>query len=429
MREDYNTATPLIMHIDLNSCFATVEQQARPRLRGRPVAVVNRRTEHTMIVTASYEAKAAGITLGMKLRDAKRLCPDLVGIESDPPKYRYVYHKMLDIMQDYAAHVRMKSIDEGVIDFHEAPEATKARGLEAIGYEIKDRLKREVGCAMRCNVGIATNRFLAKTAAALHKPDGLDVITGENLRAVLGRLELTDLTGIAHHNEQRLNSVGIYTPLEFLDAEARTLHDMVFKSIDGDKWHQRLRGWEVDKVDHEMKTAGRQYVLEKRGMNRAEILKRLHHLCEATGRKIRSQGKSARGVLVWVTTYSSDDSPAPLAHHGGWEVKQRGRYWHARRMSTIPFVSDQAIYAQAVQLFAAAPSDIRTIGVTAYELSDDDDPQLSLFGDQLARERLVIEAVDDINGRYGERTIHSADTLGTDAFVKTKIPFGSTRYL
>ena len=78
-----NTARPLIMHIDLNSCFATVEQQARPMLRGRPVAIVNRRTEHTMIVTASYEAKAMGVKLGMRLRDAKKLCPELVGIESD----------------------------------------------------------------------------------------------------------------------------------------------------------------------------------------------------------------------------------------------------------------------------------------------------------------------------------------------------------
>lgn len=432
MRDDYNTEPPLIMHIDLNSCFATVEQQARPRLRGRPVAVVNRRTEHTMIVTASYEAKAAGVTLGMKLREAKRLCPDLIGVESDPPKYRYVYHKMLDIMQDYAAHVRMKSIDEGVIDFHEAPEAIKARGLEVIGYEIKQRLYDEIGQAMKCNVGIATNRFLAKTAAGLHKPNGLDMITSENLRDTLGGLKLTDLTGIAYHNQQRLNSVGIMTPLEFLDADAATLHGIVFKSIDGDKWYQRLRGWEVDKVDHEMKTAGRQYVLEKRGMNRTEIMKRLHHLCEATGRKIRSQGKVARGVLVWATTYSAGDvdtPPTPLAYHGGWETKQRGRYWHARRMSTMPFLSDQAIYAQAVQLFAAAPADIRTIGVTAYELNDDNDPQLSLFGDQLARERLVVEAVDEINERYGERTIHSADTLGTDEYVKTKIPFGSTRYL
>lgn len=87
MNETYNPSRPLIMHIDLNSCFATVEQQARPCLRGRPVAVVNRRTEHTMIVTASYEAKKSGVKLGMRLRDAKKLCPELVNL----PKHSQVF--------------------------------------------------------------------------------------------------------------------------------------------------------------------------------------------------------------------------------------------------------------------------------------------------------------------------------------------------
>lgn len=427
VRQEYNTETPLIMHIDLNSCFATVEQQARPMLRGRPVAIVNRRTEHTMIVTASYEAKKHGIQLGTKLKEAKKICPELVGLESDPPKYRYVYHKLLDIMRDYSAHVTMKSIDEGVIDFHHAPESIKARGLEAIGYEIKQRLKDEIGCAMRCNIGIAPNRFLAKTAASLHKPDGLDIITHENLRATLATLTLTDLTGIAYHNERRLNTVGIYTPLEFIDADAETLRSMVFKSICGDQWHQRLRGWEVDDVEHDLKTAGRQYVLESRHLRYKEILQRLHHLCESTGQKLRSQDKVARGVLVWATTYS-EDSSMPTTQ-GGWEIRRGSRYWHSRRMASMPFFSDQAIYAQAEQLFRAAPTNIRSIGVTVYEISDDNDPQLSLFGDQIARERRVTSAIDEINDRYGRRVIHSADTLGTSMYVKQKIPFGSTRYL
>lgn len=410
MHEEYNPASPLIMHIDLNSCFATVEQQARPMLRGRPVAIVNRRTEHTMIVTASYEAKKMGITLGMRLKDAKVLCPELVGLESDPAKYRFVYHKLMDIMSDYSAHVRMKSIDEGVIDFTEATELMRRRDIRDIGREIKQRLKDEIGVAMRCNVGIATNRFLAKTAAGLHKPDGLDVITHENLRSTFASMELRDITGIAKKNAQRLNAVGILTPLEFLDADATTLRKIVFKSICGDEWHQRLRGWEVDKRDFPMRTAGRQYVLESNKLSREEIMKRLHHLCESVGRKVRSQGKVARGVSVYAKTYDRT-------------------YWHARRMAPLPFHSDQAIYAHAQLLFEQAPDRMKEIGITCYELSDDTDGQLSLFGDELIRERLVTSAIDEINERYGDRVIHSADTLGTGIYVKQKIPFGSTRYM
>lgn len=426
-RERHNTAEPHIMHIDLNSCFATVEQQARPLLRGRPVVIVNRRTDHTSIITASYEAKAKGVTLGMRLREAKKLCPDLVGLESDPPKYRYVYHEMLRIMGDYSAHVRMKSIDEGVIDFSQAPQSIRGRGLEKIGYEIKQRLRDEIGCAMRCNVGVATNRFLAKTAASLHKPDGLDVITSANLREVLSRLTLTDLTGIASRNEARLHAAGVQTPLQFLDTDERTLRTAVFRGVNGTKWHQRLRGWEVDDVDYGMKSAGRQFVLDGRDLSHDQILKRLHHLCEATGKKIRSQGKVARGVQVWATTHR----PVGSYHEpmiGGWEARTQ-RYWQAKHLSALPFFSDQAIYEHARQLFARAPDNIRAIGVTAYDLSDDSEPQLSLFGDQLARDRDIAGAIDDINDRYGAHSIHSADTLGMYQAVDAKIPFGSTRYL
>ena len=411
MKQSYNQAHPQIMHIDLNSCFATVEQQARPRLRGRPVAVVNRVcTPSATIITASYEAKFLGVKVGMRVNEAARLAPGLVAVESDPPKYRYVYHKLLAILQDYSAHVRMKSIDEGIIDFSQTSQDISRRDLVEIGHEIKQRLWDEVGCAMNCNVGIGTNRFLAKTAAGLHKPNGLDVITHDNLRQTLAGLELDDLTGIARKNQARLNSVGIYTPLEFLDADPLVLKKIVFKSVCGLEWHQRLRGWEVDKRDFPMRSAGRQYVLESNSMSREVILQRLHHLCESVGQKIRSQGLTARGVQIHTRSYQSG-------------------YWQARSMSPLPFFSNQAIYEQARQLFIEAPEIIKEIGVTCYQLSDDDNPQLSLFGDNTARTRQVTQLTDDINYRYGARVIHSADTLGTDDFIKQKIPFSSTRYL
>lgn len=407
---EFNTERPLIMHIDLNSCFATVEQQARPMLRGKPVAIVNRRTEHTAIVTASYEAKEKGVKVGMKLKEARILCPDIIALESDPSKYRYVYHRLLDIMRDYSAHVTMKSIDEGVIDFHDASPDILERDLVEVGYEIKRRLKEEIGVWMRCNIGIATNRFLAKTAAGLHKPDGLDVITSQNIEDVLKGMKLTDLTGIAHRNEHRLNSVGIYTPLQFLEASTVTLHRIVFKSVVGEWWYKRLRGFEVDDGETQMGRVGRQYVLERFDLTYDEVVQRLHHLCESVGGRMRTQQKSARGVYVYAKT---------LDRH----------YWHSSTLSPLPFFSDRAIYAQALQLFSKAPDNLREIGIHCYDLSDFEDSQLSFFADDITRERQVVNAIDTLNQRFGERTVHSADTLKTGIYVNTKIPFGSTRYL
>ena len=407
---EFNQERPLIMHIDLNSCFATVEQQARPMLRGKPIAIVNRRTDTTAIITASYEAKAMGVKVGMKFREAKILCPGLIALESDPSKYRYVYHRLLDIMKDYSAHVTMKSIDEGVIDFHNSSADISGRDLVEVAHEIKQRLKDEIGVWMRCNVGIATNRFLAKTAAGLHKPDGLDVITPANIHEVLGSMKMTDLTGIAHRNEKRLNSVGIYTPLEFLNTDVVTLHRIVFKSVVGRWWHDRLRGWEVDDVETDIKRVGRQYVLERFDLTRDEVTERLHHLCESVGSRMRSQNKSARGIYVYAKTL------------------ERG-YWRSSSLSQLPFSSDQTIYLLAKQLFDKAPDGLKEIGIHCYELEPIEDAQISLFNDQIVRERQVTGAIDGINKRFGERTIHSAGTLGTGIYVKQKIPFGSTRYL
>lgn len=407
MFDGYNDKQPLIMHVDLNSAFASIEQQSRPLLRNRPVAVVNRRTKYTCIVTASYEAKALGIKVGMRFIDAERLVPDLVAVESDPIKYRFVYKKLMTILNDYSPKVVMKSIDEGVIDFHGIVEH---QPLVDIGYEIKKRLREEVGVAMRCNVGIGTNRFLAKTAAGLHKPDGLDVMTANNLREIYGAMKLTDITGIAGRMERRLNAVGIFTPLQFLDTDAEALEKIVFKSILGRQWYQRLRGWEVDDFSSETKTVGRQYVLERQNLTKTEIRSRLHHLCESVGSRLRSQRKVARGVHIYVRT-------------------RNHQYWHTCRMCQMPFFSDNAINGLAQQLFLNAPENIREIGVGCYGLSDDDDRQTSLFYDSLVREQNLTGAIDEINHRFGEATIHSADTMLPRNLIEQKIPFGSTRYL
>lgn len=406
---EYNRSQPLIMHIDLNSCFASVEQQARPMLRYKPVVIANRLGVNSAIITASYEAKSKGVKAGMRLKEARALLPNLICLEAEPSKYRYVYKKLLGIMNDYSGKVTMKSIDEGLIDFSQSTKVIKNKGLESIGQEIKYRLKSEIGCYIRCNIGIATNRFLAKTAAGLHKPDGLDIITADNLRQVFSNLKLTDLTGIAKANEIKLNSVGITTPLEFLDAPLDVLKKVVFKSICGEQWHKRLRGFEVDDFESDIKSVGRQYVLESSRLCFDQIIQRLFHLSEQVGERLRQKDKQARGVYVYAKTYSGD-------------------FWHKCKMQTLPFYSNQAIFTIAKQLFIHAPNGIREIGITCYGICDPCDDQLSIFGDELIREQNLTRAVDSINLRFGSRKIHSAETLHTGV-IKTKIPFGSTRYL
>ena len=399
-----------IMYVDLNSCFATIEQQARPMLRGRPVAITNRITKNACIVAASYEAKALGIKVGMRRMEAEAICPDLIFAETEPAKFIYVHQKLRRIMQDYYSDVIMKSIDEGIIDLTKRPLDQASRSPLDIGTEIKQRLRTEIGCHMRCNIGIASNRFLAKTAAELHKPDGMDEITSANQRQIFASLKLMDLPGINTRMQARLNAVNIFTPTDLINAKESTLVKLVCKSIDGSKWYRRLRGIEVDDTVSDIKSIGRQYVLESCHLSKQELEARILHLAEDLGHRLRSQNLYARGLFVWIGTHSD-------------------LYLHQNYLTRSAFHTNSDIMTHARQLFTKLPlHSARIIGITLYKIQPFADAQLYLDQPKRDREEQLCAAEDKINRRFGERTICSADSFNTSQ-IKTKIPFGSTRFL
>lgn len=431
-----NTAEPLIMHIDLNSCFATVEQQARPKLRGKPVGISNRNMEHTSLVACSNEAKRRGAKVGMKIKEARMLVPDIIVVESDPPKYHFVYQKLMAIMKQYSPHVTMKSIDEGVIDFHKTihllPQPSSAEieelfthyphlrheaqwsqhtlTLMCVGMKIKRQLKEQVGCWMRCNIGIASNRFLAKLSAGFHKPNGLTVICHKNLKARLGELQLTDLPGIAEHYSARLKAAGIFTPLHFLKTPENILRHSVFKSICGRDWHQRLRGYEADSRESTTKTIGRQFVMDERTLNEDVILSRLSLLCESTGAKLRHRSMDARGIYVYAKFVTGD-------------------MWYQRKTFKTSFYSNDEICQRAFYLFNQRPKHlkIRELGITCYNLQPSSRNQVSLL-EEVNKEEWLTEAIDTVNHQYGSLALTYATSLNSKGVAVQKVPFGSTRY-
>jgi len=397
------------MYVDLNSCFATIEQQARPMLRGRPVGITNRLTPNACIVAASYEAKALGIKVGMRRMEAERISKNIVFVETEPDKYIFVHKKLRKIMEDYSPDITMKSIDEGVLNLALSPEKIQNTPNPELVAEIKARLRNEVGSYMRCNIGISSNRFLAKLAAELHKPDGYDEITPKNQREIFSKLKLQDLPGINVRMEARLNAVGIFTPLQFLDADEETLVKMVCKSIDGHKWFQRLRGLEVDDQISDIKSIGRQYVLESCRLTHEQIEARIIHLAEDAGMRLRSRNLHARGVYVWAVDYND----VPL---------------HKNILLKDPIHTDTDIIRVARNLFKSFSAPLRIVGVTLYKIQDSPNAQLRLDQSTIEQSSKLCKATDAINKRFGDRTIYCADSFGTE-LVKVKIPFGSTRFL
>ena len=160
-----NASEPRILHVDLNSCFATLEQQASPLSRGKPLVVAAYDSPGGCVVAPSIEAKRLGIKTGMSVRDARILCPSIIVRTPHPTIYRDAHMKFRKIFLDYTPDVTPKSIDEAVLDFSRINNQVLFRkSLIDIGFEIKKRIRGEIGDWVSCNVGIGTNRFLAKTA-------------------------------------------------------------------------------------------------------------------------------------------------------------------------------------------------------------------------------------------------------------------------
>ena len=400
-----NTAPPTVMHVDLNSCFATVEQQAHPHLRGKPVVVAAYVTDKGCILSPSIEAKKLGIKTGMRVYEAKQIYPNVIVCDTDPDMVRDVNSKLMKIFRDYSPNVIPKSIDEAIIDF--APVFSNTINLMEIGREIKDRIKKEIGEWILCNIGISTNRFLAKLASSLHKPDGLDLIDHKNLRQVYTSVKLTDLHGINTRFEYRLNSNGIKDPIDFLQAGEKFLKKNVFKSISGYYWYLRLRGWEIDDYRSERKSFGQEYSLKEKTGDPEKLKRIIMKLCEKMGRRLRQSGQLASGVHLGILY---------LDHS----------FWHKGKKLRRSISSTKNLFEEIMKLFYLQPQVIvaSKISVSCFSLNQNDNQQLELIDMGGERVNKISHAMDKINNRFGEFTITPAIMMDMENTVLDRIAFG-----
>ncbi len=407
-----NPNPPRIMHVDLNSCFATVTQQAQSHLRGKPVLIAAYDSPRGCVVAPSIEAKKYGVKTGNRVMEARMLAPNAIVRTPDTALIRDVHIKFKKICADYSPKVTPKSIDEVVIDMEGMEYFLRDRSMIDIAKEIKSRLRSEVGSWLSCSIGISTNRFLAKVASSFHKPDGLTVIDHNNLEDIYRQMELTDLPYIKLHNQARLNACGIFTPLEMLSAHPSSLRNDVFESIIGIHWYRRIRGWEVDDRELDTKSIGQEYSLQKSTLDRREIASIVMKLCEKIGRRLRRSNQSARGVHV-----------ASIYTDRTW--------WHKGETFGSPIFATADIYRRAQYILDKSPfeKNIAKIAVSVYSLQSSDTSQMSLFDTSSEKLRSVSQAVDEINDRYGEFVVTPAIMMGMTDKVIDRISFGNVREL
>lgn len=405
----FNTSPSSILYIDINSCFASIEQQANPLLRGKPIVVAAYTTPSGCIIAPSIEAKKLGIRVGMRVKDAKLIYRNLIVLSPDPWKYRTVHLKIRKLLDGYSSVVISKSIDEFIVDFNYSHIKTDC--IRKVAVEIKERIKKEVGDWLTVSIGIAPNRFLAKLASNLHKPDGLDEINKDNFSECFLKLRLTDLPYIKARNAIRLNGVGINNVSDFYNAPLWKLKS-AFLSINSYYWYLRLHGYEVDNVLFGRRSYGNSYAIPKPFSKISDLSPIVLKLVEKMTFRLRRAGYMAQGVHLAI----------------GY---RDGHFWHKGIKFGKDLFESGEIYKKTMIILQLSPYKypVRNIFVSVFDLKKRSSLQLSLFGNILKKSKLA-EGVDRINERWGDFVISPARMfLGSKDTVPDRIAFGGVKEL
>ncbi len=406
----------LVLFIDMNSFFASCEQQVNFHLRGRPVAVCVYTGKYGAIIALSIEAKKRGLKSFMRLDEAIKVCPDLVPLETRPERYREFHVKIMKVLKKYSEDVIPKSIDEAIMDISSYKLLYKDP-LE-LAKKIKEDIKKEVGDFLQCSIGIAPNAFLAKLATEIQKPNGLVRITPENIDDVLKKLKLTDLPGIASGNAKRLMNAGINTPLQLRHTPPEKLK-LALKSIIGLYWHYRLNFKEVDQLsNHEYKSMQAMRQISKEQRKSLDALNQLiTSLCMKLEQRMVKQEVYCREFSIF-TKYENGSSWSDKIHtekpiQDGMEIlnlfKIRMRKFE-KNHHCEPIINNQ----------------LTSMGVSVSNFIAAELLNLNLFEDTIKTNNLR-KVVYDIKNKFGKDKVMKAAEMGDEQILKDVIGFGSIK--
>lgn len=412
------------LFVDLNSYFASVEQQDRPELRGRPVGVVPMMADTTCCIAASYEAKAFGVKTGTIVADAKRMCPDLVLVEARHELYVEYHHRVVEAVESCLPVTAVLSIDEMACRLM-GRERPLLAAME-LGRTVKQRILERAGEIMRSSVGLATNRYLAKVASDMEKPDGLVALPRDILPEALRQLTLRDLPGIGAKTEKRLNERGIHTMADLMARNCEQAGEL-WGSVWGERlWHW-LQGEDFDMSETEhLKSISHQHVLGPEMRTQEKAWAVAHKLLHKAAMRLRSHGLWAGSIGLAVGFAVPRAQDAPVSRFG---VPSRG--WHGELRLT-ECQDNQTLIAALRQLWESQPASAESahpyfVGVTLGGLVPDRLHTLSLFdaleGEQ-SRTRLLA-AMDELNQKYGMSTLAPATMLTAYKAAPTRIAFHS----
>lgn len=405
-----------VLFVDMNSFFASCEQQDNYWLRGRPVAVCVYTGKFGCVIAPSIEAKRSGVKTGMRLNEAILLCKDLIPVETRPDRYRNYHVKIMQVLKTYCEEVYPKSIDEAIVDLSNYELIHK--DMVQVAKDIKRDIQQKVGDWLKCSIGIAPNSFLAKLASDVQKPDGLTIINHGNLDSLLSRMKLTNLAGISYNTEERLRKGGITTPLQMRYASPENLK-AIFKSVLGFYWHCRLNFIEVDLQNHNdyKSMQAMRHLSKEQRLNSDSINEIIVALCLALERRMMKRNIFSN-TLGFGLRYANSDR------------------WDDYLNLSMPIQDGAEIYKaimERVEDFEKKhPGEriihpgIISVSIYVSHFIDKGMVQYNLFEDNSKKDHLR-KVVYDLKNKFGKQKLLRAVELKEGEIMQDVIGFGSVK--
>lgn len=397
------------LHLDLNSFFASVEQQHRPELRGRPVAVVPMMVDSTFCLAASYEAKAFGVKTGVRVSDARNMCPGLVLVETNTERYVQAHHAVINAVDTVWPVHKVWSIDE--VECRLTGPQREPEAALKLARRMKKAIRTLAGEHLRCSIGIGPSQLIAKLGTDLQKPDGLVMIQRHELPQRLFGLALTEIAGIGPRMERRLLMHRV-TGFEQLAALSEAEFVKVWGSRDGLRFRRAIHGLDYVSYPTVRRNIGHQHVMAPAFRSdegaRGVLVRMLHK----AALRARTEGYVAGRVQVWVRT-------------------EGGLGWSDEGALEPP--TNQLLPTLRVMLdvWSRWPGQRRMgrpmmVGVTLTNVEPLLGSTMHLFAGVEQRPAAGLDtALDRINARFGRDTIYAAAMHGAKRAAPTRIAFST----
>jgi len=389
MKNMYPKTGRVILHVDMNSFYASVEMAYNPQLKGKPLAIAGNPEERRgIVVTCSYEARKYGVRAAMPLWEAKKLCPSLIVMTPNFDRYRSASLKMFELLRQYSDLVEPVSIDEGYIDITNSYELGSPID---IAKSIQSRLLNQLD--LPCSIGIAPNKFLAKMASDMKKPLGITILRKRDVETKLWPLPASEMHGVGKKTAEKLKTIDIHTIGDIAKA-----HDLQLKhllGINGARLKERANGIDIRPVDpnsvFEYKSIGNSTTLPRDISNQQDLLNVLQSLSTTVSARLKNKEVFTESVQITI------------------RYKDRKTITRSKKLEN-PIQSQKDLYLYASSLFLTHwnGNPVRLLGITGNDLIEEEfvAVQLDIFSyEEAAKKEPLIKTIEQLKEKFGDQVI------------------------